>query len=383
MAIIGTQYRLDVYTPSRGEQVASWTDFLELSYGKRIDSPGMLTFARSTQRPDGEQDPIMGEITDGWIIDVWRQSENVDWYRDFTGVVRSKISRIYGGAPYSVISCPGIMSFLSRRIVAWYANHENRSFFVNKTAGEIIANLCVYNFGGSASVANGRLLEGWLPNDIAYTFTGNSIIFYCAYQNLLEACQDVAAIGGGDFTVDMDHLGRIVVRWYVPYHGDDRSEDVIFSLERGNMENPEYCENWMDEKTAVVVGGQGQDSERQIAIVEGPNYIVSYKDQELFVNATSVEEADYAGLVDQGRVAAIDNRFTPEFTFGLIQAPNARYGEDYYIGDLVTVLNPFTGEEYYNQIYSAQISFSKDVDEDIVVEVNIPKHLADTYGKKK
>jgi hypothetical protein len=134
-------------------------------------------------------------------------------------------------------------------------------------------------------------------------------------------------------------------------------------MERGNMANVQYRVTRLDEKTVVLVGGQGELAARATAVVTGTNYNVTTNNIESFVNATDVATA--AGLTDRGEQYLDEKRAREVFTFTGKDTPLTRYGVHYYVGDLVNAINPITGASYTAKVLQAVVSFGNDNKETI------------------
>ena len=107
-------YYLNVFDTS-GDLQFVVTDFAALSYVRKVNSPGMLTVGLRGDHP------LLAAIGDLWQVEVWRRPDGGTFARDFVGLAR--MAEYYFGeqGPAAVLTCPGLMSLLDRRIVAWYA----------------------------------------------------------------------------------------------------------------------------------------------------------------------------------------------------------------------------------------------------------------------
>jgi hypothetical protein len=327
-------YYLDVYDTS-GTRQAMITDFSSLTYTRRVNAPGLLQVVLQGNHP------VLSNLADKWQIEVWRKPAGGSFARDFVGLARQD-EFYYGDKSSAVLTCPGLMTMLAWRIVNWYAGTANRSEF-NATAAETIMKTLVnYNAGSSATTGNGRLRNGAITGLTVETdgANGNSLDWFCSYENLLETLQQLALVAGGDFDLVKTSATAWQMRWYTGQLGTDRTASVIFALERGNMANPQYKYLRMAEKTVAMVGGQGEGSGRSIVIRTGDTYSAS-NDIEMFVSANDVDTT--AGLQARGDVALSEAKAQTQFAFDVLQTPATLYGTHYVLGDLVAAVNPFTG----------------------------------------
>jgi hypothetical protein len=165
--------------------------------------------------------------------------------------------------------------------------------------------------------------------------------------------QDVARIGARDF-----YLVRTGAQaWQFRtdnYLGDDRSAEVVFALNYGNMGNPQLRRNRLNEKTVAIVGGQGLEEDRDFVVRTGTNYNATYNSKEVFYPATQYTTT--AGLEAAGDIRLEELRAKDDLTWDVIQTPGSLYGVNYFLGDLVT--GYFEGITATKQISSVTVTFA-------------------------
>lgn len=339
--------------------------FLQLSYKKQINDVGLLLLDL-----DADHDAIADLEQDGQV-EVWRRdaANSLDWYADFETlfVDEERHADDDGNSIFRAI-CPGNMDFLAREIVAWPENVANRSLFTAQKASTIMTNLATYNVvAASATTANGRIYTTDIANIgcEADDNSGNVITYACSKAPLLEALQDVARIGDRDF-----YLVRTAAQtWQFRtdnYLGTNRASTVTFALNYGNMSNPVLRRNRLNEKTRVVVGGQGVDSTRTFVTRTGTNYNATYNSKVVFVPATQYSDSN--GLNAEGDVRLDELRAKDDLTWDVIQTPGSLYGVHYFLGDLVT--GYYEGVTATKQISAVTVTFAPGNDrvETIAVE---------------
>lgn len=358
-------YRLDWYDDA-GDLQYVMTDFTGLSVAQRVNSPGLgiISFR-------GDHD-ILGDLADRWKVEVWRKPADT-WAREFVGLYRYGRWQ-HGDQDRFTCYCPGILSLLGRRIVAWYAGTANRTTFSAVAAETIMKTLVTYNATASATTGNGRLRAGtnWPATEItvqADGANGNALTVGVSYKNLLEALQDLAPIAGGDFDLVQTAVNAYNFRWYTGQLGTDRSASVTFSMGMGNMANPTYEENRLEEFTVCIVGGQGELSDRAYATRTGDDYAAA-NDIEIFLDATDMNSA--AGLNSRGDKKLDDVKAQENFSFTALETPTTRYGIDYYLGDLVTGVNPFTGASSTLKVKAVQLGMNSKGAETVQTEIVTP-----------
>jgi hypothetical protein len=134
----------------------------------------------------------------------------------------------------------------------------------------------------------------------------------------------------------------------------DRTGTVVFSIGFDNMASPVMRENRLHERTVAIVGGQGENELREVVIRTGPNYHADDNHRETFVDAPDVEST--AGLNARGDQRLHELQATSGLTFNVRQTPVTKYGEHYFLGDLVTVRSPITDEIQEHQIWSVRVT---------------------------
>jgi len=355
-----TSYYLSVFDTS-GDLQAVLTDFTSLSYNRKVNAPGLLQFTLP-----GDHD-LLKMIGDKYQVEVWRKPEGGQFGRELIGIMRN-IEYYYSDRSKAVLTCPGLMSMLGWRIVNWYAGTNNRSAFTAKPAETIMKTLVDYNAGSAATTGNGRLRNGAIAGLTveADGANGNSKDWNCAYDNLLETLQDLALIAGGDFDLVKTSSTSWQFCWYTGQLGEDRTAKAVFTLERGNMANPQYKVLRMGAKTVCTVGGRGEGSARVTAIRTGADYSAD-NDIEMFANAVNCETT--AGLQAAGDAALKDKQARESFGFDVLQTPATRYGMHYTLGDLVTAINPYTGGSMTLKITEASVSYTAKGEEKVAIQM--------------
>ena len=326
---MSANYQVRIKTAA-GVTVAILTDFESLAYSKRVNAPGVASW-----RLHGDHEAISLHEHRGQV-EIWRRNADldIDWYCDFYGLFLDQgyaytDRDVWTGRSY------GTNWLLSTRWVAWYASTANRTKFTATAAETILKTLVDYNAGANATVANGRLREGAITglSIQADGAGGNTLDWFCPWQSLLPTLQRVADVAGGDFDLVRTGAATVEFRWYAGQLGTDRSATVIFAVERGNMANPRYHYDRADERTAVIVAGQGELDDRATVVRTGTDYSAA-NDIEAIKDARHIDSV--AGLEDHADQYLDDKQARQVITFDVLQTPACLYGVDYEMGDLVT-----------------------------------------------
>ncbi len=324
-------YQLRTYT-SAGVLTAVVTDFISLSYVKGVNEPGALSFVLNATHW------AIDHLTLDAQVEVWRRDldAGIDWYCDFYGLWRGEERAANSdGISYYTATCPGQLSLLARMIVAYYANTTGRNSFSAAPAETIAKALVQYNATSSGTTGDGRLRDVTLSGISvqADAASGPSIDYACAWRNLLTALQEIAQVGGGDFDLVKTGAATWEFRWYDGQLGTDRSATVTFALQYGNMANPKLIRSSAEERTVAIVGGQGEETSRNVTVRTGANYSAS-NSVEVFVDARELTLT--ASLDAKGDRELDTYQRRDVLSFDVLQVPSTLYGLHYGLGDLVT-----------------------------------------------
>jgi len=329
-----------------GNKVAIFDDWWHLSQYKRVDTPSSAHL-----RINGLDSRVSLFEIDGQI-EIWRRIMGfTDWYLEYEGFIR-RINRTTDeeGKKVFAVSSLGYMDLVDRRIIAYMAGHAKSE--KDTDAETSMKEFVEENCGTSATVVNGRILEGEIAGLAieADSALGGNWAGKRSYKNLLGVLQEISTSNSIDFDVTGTGAATYEFKTYDPQLGDDRSRTglntrglnssgnapVVFALARGNMKVPNYEEDRLSEKNVAIVMGQGQEDEREISIEIDQDAvdISPINQRETTRDArqqTTTNELETIGT------SVVDERGAKEnFSFGAIQVKSTIYGVHYFIGDIVT-----------------------------------------------
>lgn len=367
-----TDFKL-VARNTAGAKVAEITDYLTLAYRKAVNAPGLLKFTLN-----GDHAAI-ALLIDKYQVEVWRRNValGIDWYADFYGLFRSPESGYTDRNAFEA-TCPGQMTLLSWRHVAYPADTVDRTKFTSKPGETIMKQMVKYNATSSGTTADGRIRNATSAGVLSGVATigneadgvhGNTLDWYCSLDNLLASLQKLARVAGGDFDLIKTGAATWEFRWYTGQRGTDRSATVTFSLGYGNMARPRTSYNRLDEKTVALVAGGGSAGARTFVVRTGSNF-GSSNDIEMLVDARN-EGTVTAALNARGDARLDVVQARQEFKYRVLQSPACAYGLHYCvagaIGDLVKgVFNTTTATQ---KIMAVEVSSTPDKIETIDVEL--------------
>ena len=280
-------------------------------------------------------------------IEFWRANDayGIDWRLEFEGFHRAADWRLReDGTKVYESAGPDYNDLLMRRIIASAAASAGAE--KDGLAETVIKGFVDEQCGPGAGA---RALAGLsIEADGA---TGNTVRLARPYRNVVAVCQEITRIGGGDYAVVGTGAATYEFRWYLGQLGTDRSLDVTFAPEWGNMGTPRLTIPRHQEISAVLVGGQGDGAARTTVwrtdaarIAESP-----WNRRELFLDQR--QESDPNGLDSAGDRALEEGKARAELTFEVLQTPGCLYGRDYFLGDLVTArFEDYTATQKIDQV---------------------------------
>ena len=171
--------------------------------------------------------------------------------------------------------------------------------------------------------------------------------------NLLDAVEELCLSENLGFKINLDEDNKFVFKLY---SGKDRTFKqtdnpyVIFSPSYENLLNSSYKESSMDFRNVALVAGEGEGSNRK-KISINLDEVTGLERRELFVDARDISsETIYGTLEDsvyyellRGRGLDKLNNYLYDKTFEGEVEPHQTftYGKDYYIGDMVQLINEY------------------------------------------
>lgn len=245
-----------------------------------------------------------------------------------------------------IMSGRGLESLIERRIVWEQTNLSgNLQNGVQKLLNDAIINPKVGDRKISKflfSASTDTYIKG-LTFEAQYT--GDNL-----YDVLLNIC-DTYQLG---FDVSMDQNNNFV---FMLTRGADRSYSqdanpyVIFSPKYENIINSDYLESAKTLKNVTLVAGEGEGLARRTRTVGSGKGLAR---RELYTDARDIQseteegkltDAKYNALLDQrGSENLAENVYTKVFTGEIEATKTFVYNEDFFIGDVVQIVNEYNME---------------------------------------
>lgn len=185
------------------------------------------------------------------------------------------------------------------------------------------------------------------------------------FDKLSDALEQIGQYAklGGDVTLDLSN--EQMVFDVIQSHDRTANQDVLppalFSTEFGNVKVPHFIQSWIGAATQGYAGGQGDGVNRliqQVGSSKGLDRI------ETFLDCSDAENA--AGLLTLGTQKLAEVAPTQSFEFSVIPDRSMVYGQDYFLGDTVTVWS-----KKWGVTMDAQITQLKEVYEEAGASLEI------------
>lgn len=212
-----------------------------------------------------------------------------------------------------------------------------------------------------------RKIENFIFQDSSdESVNGDSIEVQFTGDNLYDAVSLLCQMVGAGFRIILDSDNNFV---FSLYSGQDRSytQDtnpyVVFSPSFENIIDSRYIETNSNCRNVTLVAGEGEGSERKTITVGDVSGLLR---RELFTDARDISsQTDEGTLTDEQYNAQLTERgnttlqeYTTSTAFdGKAETTRMfRYGEDFFMGDIVQIANEFgmEGRAYITAIIRSQ-----------------------------
>jgi hypothetical protein len=357
------------WTNDRGERIQRLDDFSFLNYSRIVSGVGTLNIGLPFARyGDIFRKDYRVEVWRSPELDEKRRLENIFYMQD--GTIRTRkddnvtVLDMTGHDPNGL---------LNRRVVRFRASlpQSTKTAPIDDMMKEIVAE----NFGSQVGVhaARGIPFDEGLFEIQADASLGAETTKSFAYRNVLDVLKELHNTS----TIDTPRIYFSMVpatptiiefQTFQNQRGADRrfsagQSAFIFSLERGNIEAPQYERDSYDEKNFVYLGGPGKGakrklkSRRDLALEEE----TLWGRREMFRDAR--QEKKTSGLHAIGYEELDAHAPKDRFVANLLDAPGSRYGDDWDFGNLHTV--SYAGRQFDIEIRVVYVTVKDDGSERI------------------
>lgn len=174
----------------------------------------------------------------------------------------------------------------------------------------------------------------------------------------------------------------------------EENDAVVFSTDLKNVLNSSYVVNKNDYRNFAYVAGEGEGSER-VLIEMGDTVSTGLDRYELYVDARDIqsEEIDEIGetvtltpeeylerLLTRGNEKLSEHLKAESYSAGISQSSQFVYGQDYFLGDLVTIQDPSLEMEINARVTEIQAT---SIGERTMIDVTFGYYKLSTATKLK
>jgi hypothetical protein len=334
-----------------GAPLDEWADFVDvdgqpgLEYTLSVGGIGAL-IVRRLDTGRGKLIPLDGRVG------AWRSFAQRAPVLDCDALF---LARDYTWGPHwQGVTCYHVNELLERRIIAYDAG----SAYTGKTdtADDLIKAYASQNMGAGVVVADrdGGSTYAAQTDISAYVTIQADLSLAPSLTDastrrrldrIVAELSQAAATQGAYLVAEIVPSGAqgrsLELRTYVNQRGIDRragtAQELIFSEDRGNIENVTVRELHREEATVVIAGGAGVESARAIEVAMDATRLAAspLNRRELFIEHSDITTS----TVLQAKAQAALRANAPTITIegDLIPTPSATRGIHYNLGDLVTV----------------------------------------------
>ena len=281
-------------------------------------------------------------------------SESGTVYKNVMIIKNIKLNTDVENGDYLTVTGYELKSILNQRIV--WSQFDKTNMHVDLFLHELVAVEACEPVNEARkiprlSLDDLELFPEKIQKQITYDKLGQAVIDVCNTYNLgWEIYIDKAASNYEWFD------GLLLFR---VYKGVDRSYNqterpyVVFSDDFENLYNTEYQLNTESYANVTLIGGEGEGFERVMATVGEAGGLERY---EVFTDAKDInssiendegetESLDYDNYVkllqEKGKENLAALGYTESFTGEIISDITFKYKQDFYLGDIVTVINKY------------------------------------------
>lgn len=278
-------------------------------------------------------------------IDIFRKDRYL-WYRgsDHLMIIESiEVESNSENGNYLTISGRSLESLLDRRII-W--NQTVVTGNLQNAVKSIINDNII-----SPSISD-RKIDGFIYTDttdeyitgleIDAQYTGDII-----YDVIVSLCEDNEMGFQVILNDDLEFEMKL-------YRGEDRSYDqtnnpyVVFSPKFENIANSNYLDSYKTLKNVTLVAGEGEGASRKTLSV---GTVTGIERREIYTDARDISSDTEEGtltpteynnqLEQRGKEKLAENKATKSFEGKMETSQMFKYGEDFFLGDIVQIANEY------------------------------------------
>lgn len=329
--------------------VAVFDSWEHLSYKKQVNGIGSYSFKISGD----DQRRFLFEL-DG-TVQILRSLPGlgIDFYEEFLGFHRKKSRDVSNkGVVTFESSGVGLNDLLARTGINYPAATVKAYKYIQSESA--MKEYVEENCGSSATISNGRVVSGVLPNFRVEPTTGFGIIWEGdrSYTNLLDVLSDIAKFSSIDFEVYFDWItNEFVFQTYTDQLGEDRTMvgldpttglngagnfPILFSLDRGNISTLNNTYDRTSEHNVITVLGSGDESTREKVVRYKPSVLDSPWNR---IEISRSKDGFESEMETFGDGVLNDEAPKKVVTFTPLMQPSCCYGKHFFMGDKITMVD--------------------------------------------
>lgn len=367
---------------SNNEGTAIFDQFSGCSYAVKKNGIGHIQFNVNAD------DERVRFFTLDAQIELFRAIPGVglDYYREFVGLHQSSLKKTHqDGRKVLTSIAVHTNDLLARRVVAWQKGRPQsaKSNFASVALKEYVLENC----GPGARAANGRVRDGTMYNFFVEdsgsiqgpVWTGDRSL-----ETVFDVAREIAAYGGFSFEVVAEGKGldRTFLFRTASSFGEDHSAaqinpntgknmagytPVIFSTDRGTVQEIELEEDRAGEKNAVFATGE-IGGVAQTVFMESIHALDSpYNDREAVTTGGGRSDTTIQELLNQAAETLNLNQVRRIIRFTPRQTVSALYGRDYKTGYQVT--SRYDDVTDHPTVWETNVTINDDGSEKIEMEL--------------
>lgn len=358
-----------ILTNDFGVPIADLSTFTSLQCSRVANGIG---FFEMEMPPSFDQNLIMLDR----MIQVWRQPRGGVkklWQVYF---LRRWNFRTQGSDEYTILRGPDINHLLYRRIVAAFtgsAEAEKTDFaddMMKEVVTESIADGVAPTPDAGTRVWGDLSIAGdvSLGPTITKSFPFNKLLTV-NNQGVLPVLAKAAREEGTEvfFQIVPNAIGQnsinFIFRTYINQPGQDVSDQITFSQDSGNLQNPDLEYDYTEEENYIYAGGQAQESDRNVQqVYDATRYNASQWNRiEGFADARN--QSTDNGVIAAGNDKLSDGRPRIRFSGIPLDVESTRFGIEWDFGYKVGAKH--RNREFKSIIRAVTLSVNDNGDEDI------------------
>lgn len=349
-----------------GNLVALFDDWIGLSYREVIREISEGTFVLNGN------DSRTLLFSEDCRLEIYRSvpGAGLYWYKIITLLVDGIAYTVNENNERQFIAeLVGLNDFPRRREVAYKTGtiHADKE----GPADTVLKDYVLGNLGNTAIVANGRFIDGTMPNFSVAGDTGIGKLWKgsAAGQNLLTVIQDISKYADIDFQVIAlgDDSWRLQI--YPNKMGSDRTNNglnassgknsanntpVYFSIPFGTVSAQNYRKSRRSEANTIIVWGKGDRSTQKVIVRSNTQRTATkYNKRELSISGSVEYEFQMNAIGDQELEI---NKVEETFDVTPLQQVSQLFGKHYFLGDRLMVIDERTQQIYVKRIMAYSLS---------------------------